>query len=132
MSAQYLLPIFDENNDFMGVWSGEEKFEKFLSEAGEFREATLRFHLAQLVELMEPTVRALSNPERLRKVPNSSVDLGNKVRLDGGVFVMMRNEKAPTEELSRPDSLVAYKLTRFTFDDGRKSCQVLVREEFDW
>jgi hypothetical protein len=92
-----VCPIFDEQSAFIGIWALDRNFHASFGT------------LAELMSLAEPTLKALAALPQ-RRILNESVDVGNGVRFEGGVFVMLNEEKAPNEELSRPNSQIAYVL----------------------
>ena len=95
--AARVCPIFDEQSKFIGLWALNPDFQASLGTLGE------------LMSLAEPLLTALSKfPQR--RVLNDSVEVGNGVHFQGGVFVMIEDNRAPNEELSRPNSSVAYVL----------------------
>lgn len=92
-----VVPIFDESDAFIGIWAQNRAFSPSFGT------------LAELVSLAEPTLQALTkNP--CRRVPNDNTDVGNAVRFEGGVFLMLKDAMAPNEELSHSDSTTAYVL----------------------
>jgi len=95
--AGSLCPIFNEESGFIGLWALNKSFNTSLGS------------LAELMSLAEPTLQALTNNPQ-RRIPNNSTEVGNGVRFDGGVFVMIKDEKAPNEELANHDSEKAYVL----------------------
>lgn len=83
-----VCPIFNEDQGFIGCWALKKHFEPTLGS------------LSELMSLAEPTYRAYSmNPPR--RIDNTSVDVGNGVRFENGVFLMIKEELAPNEELTR-------------------------------
>jgi hypothetical protein len=85
-----ICPIFNEDQGFIGCWALNKNFEPTLGT------------LSELMSLAEPTLRAFSmNPTR--RVDNASVDVGNGVRFENGVFLMIKDELAPSEELARSE-----------------------------
>jgi|GEM_PF-6050506 len=83
-----VCPIFDEETAFIGCWALNKNFKP------------TKGSLIELLSLAEPTLKVFSmNPPR--RVNNKSVDVGNGVRFDGGVFLMIKDELAPSEELER-------------------------------
>lgn len=93
--AQSICPIFDEASKFIGVWALNRNFQPSLGALGE------------LMSLAQPTLKAF-NGHPHRRVFNESVDVGNGVRFEGGVFVMIGSEEAPNEK--RANSKTAYVL----------------------
>ena len=99
-SGQTIVPIFDENSTFMGVWS----LDPHPSEAS---------CKAQLGNLAEPTWAVLSGNE-VRRVSNASTDVGREVVFKNGVFLMVHGNPTPKESLEK-ESTVSF--TCF-FKDG--------------
>ncbi len=95
--AGSVCPIFNEESSFIGLWALDKSFNASLGS------------LAELMSLAEPTLQALTNNSQ-RRIPNNSTEVGNGVRFDAGVFVMINEEKAPNEELANHDSERAYVL----------------------
>jgi FKBP-type peptidyl-prolyl cis-trans isomerase len=103
--AARICPIFDEQASFIGLWVLNPGFQASLGT------------VAELMSLAEPTLMALQKRPQ-RRIPNQSVEVGNSVRFEDGIFIMLDEEKAPNEELSQPDSNVAYVL----IDHGGIGC----------
>ena len=81
-----VCPIFDESKSFIGCWALNKDFQPTFGT------------LAELMSLAKPTLTAFSkNPPRI--VDNNSIDVGNGVRFDGGIFLMIKDNLAPNEEL---------------------------------
>lgn len=95
--AASVCPIFDEESSFIGIWALNPNFEPSLGT------------LAELMSLADPTLQALTK-RPYRRVSNQNTDVGNGVRFEGGVFLMVGESQAPNEELGRPDSEIAYAL----------------------
>jgi len=94
-AARSVCPIFNEESSFIGLWALNKSFSVSVGS------------LAELMSLAEPTLQALTkNPQR--RVPNDSTEVGNGVRFDGGVFIMINDEKAPNEEIVNQDFEKAY------------------------
>jgi hypothetical protein len=100
-----MCPIFDEQTAFIGIWALNRSFTPSLGT------------LAELVSLAEPTLRALTKLPQ-RRIPNGRTEVGNGVQFLGGVFVMVKDERAPNEELASPESDKAYVL----FDHNGIAC----------
>lgn len=83
-----LCPIFDEENTFIGCWSLNKNIQINLDS------------LSALGDLSEVTFRALSVNTPCR-IENIFVDVGNGVQFQGGVFLMIKNELPPNQDLER-------------------------------
>lgn len=95
--AASVCPIFDEESGFIGIWAFDKSFKPTHGTLGE------------LMSLAEPTLQALTKLPQ-RRIPNDATEVGNGVRFEGGVFVMVSSERAPSEELANPESESAYVL----------------------
>jgi hypothetical protein len=89
-------PIFDEKLAFIGLWALDPATIQDTARV----EADLR-------GLASPTLNALQKMSH-RQVRNASVEVGNGVRFEGGTFMMVQDQRAPNEELGRPESTKAY------------------------
>jgi hypothetical protein len=83
--AASVVPIFNEQSRFIGIWALNKSFSPSLGT------------LAQLMWLAEPTLQALTKLPQ-RRIPNDATEGGNGVRFEGGVFVMVKDERAPIIE----------------------------------
>jgi hypothetical protein len=95
--AASVCPIFDEKSGFIGIWALNRNFSPSLGTLGE------------LMSLAEPTLQALTTLPQ-RRIPNDATEVGNGVRFEGGVFVMVKEARAPNEDLAHPESDIAYVL----------------------
>lgn len=95
-----IVPIIDETSKVIGLWT--------------LNPTILENHIenrviltSDLLGLAEPILGLLSR-QPVKKVENSTVMVGNDCGFENGCFLMFFNEPAPNEELSKPDSKVAY------------------------
>lgn len=87
-----VVPIFDEEMSFIGIWSWNKDFQPSYG------------RLAELMGLCEPTLRALEKLPTRRVLVQDRTRVGPKVVFESGVFIMVNDEKAPSEEYIGPES----------------------------
>jgi hypothetical protein len=91
---------------FLGLWTTQGWID-----TPNVDQLTTKLLQVQVGSFFEPLLRSLqSRPSR--HVKNAFVDVGNGCGIDGGVFIMFDQNKAPCELLAGPDINSAYLLLK--------------------
>ena len=90
-----VVPLFDENNRFIGLWTRNRELTPSLGS------------LAELMSLAEPTLQALDS-EPVNRIDNFGITrVGENISFQDGAFLMVSAQAAPPVSASSGQPFVA-------------------------